>query len=74
MKSHDTVVIGLNEQKEVVFLKSYYYASQKIEAQSDLSWVKANCKGGWWLTGLRDWKLKHFLAYESEFNIKLPHA
>lgn len=37
--SHDTTVIGWDNDGNVVFLKSYYYDRQKDEAQADLKMI-----------------------------------
>ena len=56
--THETFVIGFNENGDVIFLKSYEYLKQKDEAQSDLKWVIDNCHH-WEIGAAREWKLMH---------------
>lgn len=56
MNSHDTFVLGINENHEIIFLKGYDYSTQKDEAQSDLKYVQDNFKS-WYITGMDRWTL-----------------
>lgn len=41
--THETFLIGFNEQSQVVFFKSYRYKTDKDIAQLDFKWVSENC-------------------------------
>lgn len=56
--THETFVVGFNDQSQVVFFKSYEYLKQKEEAQSDLKWVQDNCNH-WEIGAASEWLLVH---------------
>lgn len=67
--THETFVVGFNENDEIIFFKSYEYKSQKNEAQLDLKWVRDNCHH-WEIGSASEFVLVH---EDSAHEIVIPH-
>lgn len=74
MTSHDTLVIGANEMKEIVFFKSFEYKKEKEEAQ--LALTHAQTFPIWYISALQgtEWRIcRDMKAGEEEnFSFKIP--
>lgn len=67
--THETFLVGFNEQSQVIFFKSYQYEKQKSEAQLDLKWVIDNCHH-WEIGAASEWLLIH---EDNVHEIIIPH-
>lgn len=67
--THETFVVGYNNENRVVFFKSYIYNIQKEEAQNDLKWVIDNLHH-WEIGAASEWCLVH---EDNVFEINIPH-
>ena len=71
-KTHDTFLIGFNSDRQIIFFKSYRWATQKNIADFDFNWVtkKENCDH-WEYGHTSCFKIWH--EHEAfQFNIPMP--
>ena len=61
MTTHDTYVLGKNNNDEVVFLKTYIYENQKQEAQKDLKEI---------IDAGLVWKIGHISKIFADYELK----
>ena len=71
VQSHDTCLIGIDNEGKISFFKSYCYLVQKEEAQSDLRWVQEYCHS-WNIGGLSGWILQNTEGEKMPINIPHP--
>ena len=71
MQSHDTIVIGANKNKEIVFFKSFTYSTEKDAAQ--LALTHAQTFPIWYIStiNLNSWELNRPIE-EYTLTFKIP--
>lgn len=60
VKNHETIVCGWDENKKLVFMRTFDYVNsleEQMLAQDAFAWVMENCKGGYLLSDIKHIKI-----------------
>ncbi len=73
MKTHDTIVVGIDKDDNIIFFKSFDYSAQRNEAQEAFKYVSETFPT-WYISGLNSdsWRLTAKEGQDFYFTIPNP--